>query len=794
MMREHFEFQNWITDGNGHPFYARKTFKLEKKPAKAIAFVCGLGQFNFYVNGQKVSDHVLDPAWTDYRKIVYYLKFDITEYLQTGTNVLACEVGNGWYMADQEGGYFFHFPTFMPPNPNPYKPFDKALVLGVHVEFFYTEASMDSHSQVQAPHVSAENNSKETASAPSENTASPDLTIDTDTSWKVAPHPILHSNCFGSEVMDGRKVIPEWKEIDPDDRTQPNSIWQPAQIAASGIALNEILAESKMPPVRVIHTYEAKYLGQVNGRSIYDFGQNCSGMLSFEVRGAASQTVHAYPAEKLTADGDVDQMAKNWLPIDVTETYTIGQTDVWETYAMTFTYFGGRYVAIDVDPSCTRNIQLHAISSAEKRAGTFECDDERYMQIYDLIEKAVEANMVGVHTDCPTIERFAWQEENHLMAPTIMYMKDVKAHWEKFLKDTRLSQLTADNWFWDMDHNKYYPGDGLIPSQAPCYLPNVLPVPGMGDFYNVIGWGSSIILGTYWHYMFYGDVQIIRDNYEAGKKYLEFLKTMVNEDGFINNGLGDWGNPDQNYAKENVETAFLYADTTVLEKFAGLLGNDADAAAFTAYAEEIKRNYNDKLLVKNPDTGLYCYQVWGKEPLQMTQASEAMPLFWGMVPEDKISDVVESFRRLLIADGSLKTGEVGQPYIVQTMNRYGMNDLLSQMILKPEHPSYYAFVLAGETTLGEYWEENPRSHCHDMMGHIAEWYYNGIAGIQPLEPGFKKVLIRPWLPESMHHVKATYDSAAGRITVEMTRQEDGRVALDVEAADGIEVTINKSRL
>lgn len=22
------------------------------------------------------------------------------------------------------------------------------------------------------------------------------------------------------------------------------------------------------------------------------------------------------------------------------------------------------------------------------------------------------------------------------------------------------------------------------------------------------------------------------------------------------------------------------------------------------------------------------------------------------------------------------------------------------------------------TTLGEYWEHNPRSHCHDMMGHI----------------------------------------------------------------------------
>ena len=47
-----------------------------------------------------------------------------------------------------------------------------------------------------------------------------------------------------------------------------------------------------------------------------------------------------------------------------------------------------------------------------------------------MIEKTVEANLLGVHTDCPTIERFAWQEPNHLMAPSIFYMKDGKALWE----------------------------------------------------------------------------------------------------------------------------------------------------------------------------------------------------------------------------------------------------------------------------------------------------------------------------------------------------------------------------
>ncbi len=39
----------------------------------------------------------------------------------------------------------------------------------------------------------------------------------------------------------------------------------------------------------------------------------------------------------------------------------------------------------------------------------------------------------------------------------------------------------------------------------------------MGSFYILFRGGSTSILGTYWHYMFYGDEQIIRDNYEAGK-------------------------------------------------------------------------------------------------------------------------------------------------------------------------------------------------------------------------------------------------------------------------------------
>ena len=175
----------------------------------------------------------------------------------------------------------------------------------------------------------------------------------------------------------------------------------------------------------------------------------------------------------------------------------------------------------------------------------------------------------------------------------------------------------------------------------------------------------------------------------------------------------------------------------------------------------------------------------------MTQACEALPLYWGMVPEEKIEDVIDSFRQTLIEKQSFASGEVGLPYIIQTASRYGMNALICFFITRPEHPSYYAFVKNGLTTLGEYWEENPRSHCHDMMGHIIEWYYNGIAGIKPLKPGFKKVLIKPYLPESMNEMSCKYDSVNGKIIVSM-RRDDGKIRLDVKADERIDVEIDKT--
>ena len=731
-------FDKWITKKGKTPFTARREFIIAKEIQKARAKVCGLGQFIFYINGKKVGDHELDPGWTDYRKQIQYVTFDVTTYLKNGENALGVEVGNGWYIKDDEH-YTFKFPPFMPPNPNPYRPFGKNLVLALTIDIDYADGTRE--------------------------------ILGTDEAFRVTDNPVIMSNVYGSETEDGRLRHDGFSMPGFDD-----SGWERATVVSDEDSPRGVLVEQFQPAVKVIHTYEGVYLGKANNREIYDFGQNMSGILELKIRGKAGDRIMVYPAEKLGEDGDVDQVAKGWVTVDSCITYIIGQDDVWETYRMKFTYFAGRYIGVEKssDQIELRNVRGHAITSAWKTDGMFICDDERYQKIYDMIEKTVEANMLSVHTDCPTIERFAWQEPNHLMAPAIFYMKDGKKLWEKFLLDMRVAQHTDNDYFFDFEGNRFCPGDGLIPSQCPCYIPNVLPVPGMGSFYDIIPWGSACILGAYWHYLFYGDKKIIEDNFESGLRYLNYLKLKVTEEGFINHGLGDWGNPKNELARENVETAFLYADTKVLALFAEILGKDKERSELLNYAEMIRDNYNEKLLVKHPDKGFWCYRVWDHpDDIFMTQAAEALPLFWGMVPEEKKEDIVQAFRETLENEGAFVSGEIGLPYIIQTARTYDMNDLIAEYIMRKEHPSYYAFILDGMTTLGEYWETNPRSHCHDMMGHIIEWYYNGIAGIQALMPGFEKIRIRPYLPKGMHGFECSYNSAGGKINVSVKESEDG---------------------
>ena len=108
--------------------YLRKEFSVEKKIARATVSFSGLGLSELYVNGKKIGDHVLSPAFAQYNKRDFAVTYDVTKNLQRGANALGVILGNGRFYADRSKVYAgtvnFGFPK---------------LLLNLHVD--YTDGS-----------------------------------------------------------------------------------------------------------------------------------------------------------------------------------------------------------------------------------------------------------------------------------------------------------------------------------------------------------------------------------------------------------------------------------------------------------------------------------------------------------------------------------------------------------------------------------------------------------------------------------------------------------------------------
>lgn len=78
------------------------------------------------------------------------------------------------------------------------------------------------------------------------------------------------------------------------------------------------------------------------------------------------------------------------------------------------------------------------------------------------------------------------------------------------------------------------------------------------------------------------------------------------------------------------------------------------------------------------------------------------------------------------------------------------------------------------------------SFCHGWASGPTAWLSQTVLGVQPLEPGFKKVRVVPQLGH-LKWAEGTYPTPLGVIKVRADRQPDGTVKTDVQAPAGMEV-------
>ena len=508
------------------------------------------------------------------------------------------------------------------------------------------------------------------------------------------------------------------------------------------------------PPIRVQQTFRpVKVTQPKRGVVVYDLGQNFAGWPRITASGAAGAQIRMTPGELLDSAGLVSQRSSGG-PVSFNYTLRGGGEETWSPR---FSYYGFRYVQVE-GAAALRSLDGQFLHLDARRTGEFSCSNDRLNKIHALIDAAVRSNLQHSLTDCPHREKLGWLEQFHLMGPALLYDWDLRAFLPKIVRDLREAQTV----------------DGLVPDIAPEYV-----VFG-GAFRDSPEWGSAAFQLPWLAWQIYGDRETLAEGYRTMQAYDRYLSSKL-QDGLLTYGLGDWydiGPRAPGYSQltpRGVTASALYwSDLRVMESAADVLGLPAADAA----AAERLANAFEKAYWKN---GSYATG---------SQTSLAMPLALGLAPAAARHDLVEKLVADIRAHGNHTTaGDIGYHYVLRALMDAGRGGVVYDMAVEDTAPSYAGQIARGATSLTEAWDANPdSSQNHLMLGHIEEWFYAGLAGIRPQDPGLRHIEIRPQPAGGLTWVKARWETFRGPVAVEWRR--DGRnFHLQVSLPPGITAAV-----
>jgi hypothetical protein len=120
----------------------------------------------------------------------------------------------------------------------------------------------------------------------------------------------------------------------------------------------------------------------------------------------------------------------------------------------------------------------------------------------------------------------------------------------------------------------------------------------------------------------------------------------------------------------------------------------------------------------------------------------------------------------------MRAGELGLKYLWNTLSEQDVDrpDIVLNMARQEEHPSYMRFLRRGETSLLEFWQDNCRSKCHDMLGTIYEWFYDYVLGVRPLTDAYRTWRLTPCFKAEFDYIEGEVESPYGLISVRFDRR------------------------
>nr|WP_321379903.1 glycoside hydrolase family 78 protein [uncultured Bacteroides sp.] len=521
-----------IDSASSKSVYLLRSFNADKKITQATAYVCGLGHYEFSLNGKKIGDGEFTPLISDYDKTVYYNVYDVTANLRKGGNAIGILLGNGFYNVQGGGRYRKLQISFGPPTL-----------------FFKMVVSY------------ADGTTKEILSG---------------ADWKYSFSPIIFNSIYGGEDYNACLEQKDWNKPGFND-----SRWLPVVVQS---APKGELRPQQAPSVKIMEHYGVKSVNKLSDKYVLDMGQNLSGFPEITVNGKRGTTIRLTVGESLNPDGTVSQKhtgSKHYYE------YTLkGEGD--EYWHPRFSYYGFRYIQVEgarlkeEKANCNlpllKKIQSCFVYNSAEEVGDFNCSNKIFNDAHRIICMAMRSNMQGVFTDCPHREKLGWLEETHLNGPGLFFNYNLTKFIPKIMQDMT-----------DAQHS-----NGLVPSIAPEYVEfegDFQDSPEWGSASVILPWmyydyygDNSLIIKYYPTMKRYVDYLTSRaDNHIVSHGLGDWYDYDGKKAGFS-----------RNTPIPLVGTAHYLWDIQLLSRAADMVGNKEDEAHYAELAKQVKKEYNDK--------------------------------------------------------------------------------------------------------------------------------------------------------------------------------------------------------
>lgn len=566
--------------------------------------------------------------------------------------------------------------------------------------------------------------------------------IVSDNSWKgMTNGPLEFAEIYDGEIYNASLEMPNWTTNTFDDTD-----W-------TAVEISELSDTVRLEPKR--HTtvkdkiqLVPKELTKTNGAVIFDLKQNMVGVPLVTVPMKKGDTLKIRFAEMLSPDGTF--YTENYRSAHSTD-YYIAAKDGTIAYKPKFTFHGFRYVELsgfDSSQEPSKNWVTGIVQYSDfEDNGTFTSSHDKLNQLQSNIVWGLRGNFIDIPTDCPQRdERLGWTGDAQVFGPTSMFNADVYKFWASWLQSVREAQLE----------------NGAIPWTVPDARGNKIASSGWGDVCTIIPW--KIYLRT-------GDIGFLEDNFEMMKRWVAHHEEMSND--YISNmmSFSDWlqpfpenGDNKGDTSRNLIGTAFFAHSAKLTAKAAEVLGKKEEQATYEALYQNVANAFDDT----------YFDETGTVKDITETQTSYLLALAFDLLPKSKQKGAQANLlRKLKDAENHLRTGFLGTPLLSQVLDDMGEIDLMYKLLFNETYPSWFYSINQGATTIWERWNSyskedgyNPKSMNslnHYAYGAIGEWMYERVAGIAPLEPGYKTIKIAPQLGQPLTSASASLETAYGKV-------------------------------